>query len=338
MSANDQAIIERIAQNPKCRAVQLSDWLDVPVDDVQGQLAALIAVGDVSGTQGTAPSGTPCQVYELTTAFRESDRGLIVLAKAEITAFREAHPTLGNTALAVAFVQKRGSATSTELGVLLNLGADEYPSTVLASAVTNGKLVRDGKSWTLGLKAFPDMREQVAPTPAPTTVPSPARPESTVDRQAKSAATPPSAPRSGPSKVQLAIDCITRLGAATDDQLRDAMKLDPKAYVGAYLAAAIKGGRVVRDGDRWTIPKALDSVERVGNIIIASRDNSPIPQTVVDAITKAPAEGAPAAARHRCAVWSDGTFELETNGERVAVLTHEQAVTFVSFIERIGAA
>jgi hypothetical protein len=70
--------------------------------------------------------------------------------RAEIVAFREANPTLTRTGLAVAFVEKRGSATSAELSVLLDLRADQYPSVELSSAVQNGRLVRDGKVWTLG--------------------------------------------------------------------------------------------------------------------------------------------------------------------------------------------
>lgn len=169
----------------------------------------------------------------------------------------------------------------------------------------------------------------------------------TVEDVAQSAVAPPTSPQPGPSmsKVQLSLACITKLGSATDDQLRDAMGLLPKAYVGAYLASAVKSGKVVREGDRWKLgpgkveAKALDSVEKVGNIIVATKDASPIPQTVVDAIAAAPLTlPAPAASSHRCAIWSDGTYELETDGVRVALLSHDQAVAFVSFIERMGAA
>lgn len=83
-------------------------------------------------------------------------------ARAEIIAFREANPTLTRTGLAVAFVEKRGSATSGELSILLNLRADQYPSVELSSAVQNGRLMRDGKDWTLGPKkiAYQEAHEQ----------------------------------------------------------------------------------------------------------------------------------------------------------------------------------
>lgn len=156
--------------------------------------------------------------------------------------------------------------------------------------------------------------------------------------QVQSAAAPPAGQRSGPSptKVQLALACITRLGSATDDQLRDAMELPAKTYVGAYLASAVKGGKVMRDGDRWklgagkseAVPKVLDSVEKVGNIVGTTKDASPIPQAVVDAIVGAPAlvvpGAAPAEPKLRCALWSDGTLELQRDGEEVARLTEDE--------------
>lgn len=166
------------------------------------------------------------------------------------------------------------------------------------------------------------------------------------------AAAPPAAQQNGPSptKVQLALACITRLGSATDDQLRDAMGLPAKTYVGAYLTSAVKGGKVVRDGDRWKLgagkaeaaPKVLDSVERVGNIVVASRDASPIPQAVVDAIAAAPALAVPVAAptapNLRCALWSDGTFELKSDGATVALLTDFELNFVMNYLAQRAAA
>jgi hypothetical protein len=98
--------------------------------------------------------------------------------------------------------------------------------------------------------------------------------------------------RHGPTatKVDRAIAFITRFGSASDNQLRDVMDLPPKAYVGAYLASACKAGRVIRDGDRWKLcgapAKPLDNLEVVGNVIIATRDHTPVPVEVKAAITE----------------------------------------------------
>lgn len=177
---------------------------------------------------------------------------------------------------------------------------------------------------------------QPPPLPQPAAMPAPAPAPAA---QAKQAA--------AKSKVQLAIDCLTKLGSATDDQLRDAMGLLPRTYVPPYLASAVKSGKVARDGDRWKLgtgkaeaaPKVVESAAPiktavVNEVFVSSRDAAKL-DAAVDAIAP---PAAPAPSKHRCAIWSDGTYELQTDGERVAVLTHEQAVAFVTFIERIGTA
>jgi hypothetical protein len=159
---NDQAILEQIALNPKCRAVQLADRLDLELVDVQATLVALAAAGDVTVSEGQAPNHQPCKEYDLSEKFRASERYEQLAAKVEIMAFRERHRTLGTAALAIAFIENRGSATSTELSVLLGLGADQYPSVELRSSVQGERLACNGRVWTLGPKAFPEKREPVA--------------------------------------------------------------------------------------------------------------------------------------------------------------------------------
>lgn len=178
---NDQAILERIAQNPKCRAVQLADWLDADVDDVGAQLAALISVGDVVLSHGTAPNGTPCALYDLTEAFKASKAYEPILAKTLAAHFATFRPDLGKTDRAVEFVRERGMATSAELHAVLGLAPDEYASTYLRSAITSARLVKDGKTWTLGPKESGPAKEVTKvpvhvpgaafPTVAPTTAP-----------------------------------------------------------------------------------------------------------------------------------------------------------------------
>lgn len=176
-------------------------------------------------------------------------------------------------------------------------------------------------------REYKALAQTSAPFPAPVTPQAPAPAETD----------PPAAIEPSGSKVDRAIACITRLGAATDDQLRDAMGLPAKTYVGAYLTSAVKAGKVVRDGDRWKLgtgkteaaPKVLDSVEQVGNIVVETKGASPIPQAVVDAIGAGPAPVAapgatPAVPNLRCALWSDGTLELQRNGEEVARLTETE--------------
>lgn len=84
----------------------------------------------------------------------------LAAAKAEIVAFREQHKTLGTAALAIAFIEQRGSATSSELSVLLGLSPEQYPSVELRSSVQGERLVCVGRVWTLGPKAIPGTRDR----------------------------------------------------------------------------------------------------------------------------------------------------------------------------------
>jgi hypothetical protein len=88
------------------------------------------------------------------------DTAQLEAARAEIIAFGEQHRTLGTAALAIAFIEQRGSATSAELSLLLDLGPDRYPSVELRSSVQGERLVCKDRVWTLGPRAVPETREQ----------------------------------------------------------------------------------------------------------------------------------------------------------------------------------
>lgn len=214
----------------------------------------------------------------------------------------------------------------------------------------------NGKNLVVGVAneaSAPAPKPEVATMPDPTT---------TVSTQ--EATTP--APGALLSKVDRAIACITRLGQATDDQLREAMDLLPKTYVGAYLASALKAGRVVRDGALWKLgtgkpqaaPKPAEqlvhdqgSVVRVGNVIAATRDGAPVPAEVKAAITDMaaaavtelrkpePAPSAPTAApsakpaerAYSCAVWLSGNVEIRKAGGRVHI-TRAELAEIVAFV------
>lgn len=147
---NNEAILEQIALNPNCRAVQLADWLDIDLEDVQASLAALQAVGDVSATPGTSPAGSPCQLYDLTAKFHASDKGVHLATKVGAARFRQSRPGLSKVALAIEYVRERGVATSAELHALLALKPTEVASSYLNGALSDGRLVKDGKNWTAG--------------------------------------------------------------------------------------------------------------------------------------------------------------------------------------------
>lgn len=212
----------------------------------------------------------------------------------------------------------------------------------------------DGKAWASG-------GATTAPTAAPTAASLPIP-----------TFCPTEAPAAGPkvSKVDLAIALIRKNGSATVDQLREAMGLGAFKYPSGYLVTAEHDGRLVRDGMVWKLgPKlaATDNVEVVGNLILATKDHQPVPRAAMDAVqevaqpqvaiakpevtTPAPLskdelqvartlrqEVSTLKAATRCAIWSDGTYEVMTGGVTVATLTHDEVAALMVFVERVGAA
>jgi hypothetical protein len=178
---NDQAILERIAQHPKCRAVQLADWLDLDLVDVQAALAALIAVGDVTSEPGLSPAKNPCQFYDLSSKFKASDAYKPMEVKARAAIFAAAHADLNKTDRALAFVRERGAASSYELHVVMGLKPEESATSWLSHAVKDGRLARDGKTWTLGageqLPPVVAVQKDLQPQPAAGTADGAAQPQ-----------------------------------------------------------------------------------------------------------------------------------------------------------------
>jgi len=68
----------------------------------------------------------------------------------EIEIERDITPGLGAVDRAIAFVRTRSTATSSELHAVMDLPPDELPSCHLSDALEDGRLVKDGKHWTLG--------------------------------------------------------------------------------------------------------------------------------------------------------------------------------------------
>jgi hypothetical protein len=66
---------------------------------------------------------------------------------------------------AIAFVKTRGTATSSELHMVMELEPDELVSPHLADVLADGRLIKDGKHWAPGVG--PAKQEYVVPTFVP---------------------------------------------------------------------------------------------------------------------------------------------------------------------------
>lgn len=150
------------------------------------------------------------------------------------------------------------------------------------------------------------------------------------------------------SKVSRAIAYLRERGQASDGELRTAMDLPNKAAPGAYLASALKSGKVCRDGLLWKLgsgkvasqePKVapaaeVDNVVVVGNVVLATRDAKAVPASVVSAVVDAQQNQS----AYRCALWSDGTLELQCGGEQIAKLTEEEFSFMMDYMAKRAAA
>lgn len=199
-------------------------------------------------------------------------------------------------------------------------------------------------------KEYATVMGMVPAQPAKPAVPSPA-----VAGPAPAAARPAPAPVAVPvfvpadqpttSIAQRGVAYIVSRESVAESDLYAAMGLSKGRYPSAYLAAAVQAGKVHKDGANWKAGRAptapLGRVAAVGNIVVAPKDSSPIPQAVVDAISP-PAEEravaappAPADPIFRCGLWSDGVLELQRDGSTVAVLQQAEGEQLASFVNRM---
>lgn len=161
----------------------------------------------------------------------------------------------------------------------------------------------------------------------------------------------------GLSKVERAVRFVTRHGAASDAELRDVMGLPEKATVSSYIAPATKNGRLHRaPGGLWkpgtgqppmspevirgklglaTIVKDQGNVVSVGNLVVATRDQTPVPAATVAQLAGAKPSAPPKAAAKpfRCALWTDGVLEIHRE-EGVVRLTPDQVEELARLLHR----
>lgn len=145
---------------------------------------------------------------------------------------------------------------------------------------------------------------------------------------------------------------IIALGSVSDNDLREFMGLKTGQYPSAFLASAIKAGRINKDGKNWMPgqgtgarpapsmrhesigkPKS-EAVARFNEQTAAAaiKNLNEAPQALTPAPAPIPAVTAPV---FRCGLWSDGVLELQRDGERVAALQRGEQEQLVDFMRRM---
>lgn len=301
-------VLEVIAGTPNCRAVQIVDKLDMDAEEVLASIKALIQVGDVESSEGKAPNGLPCTVYNVSERFKATATYASLVAKS--TAANFAAPGLNRVERAIEWVRQHGTATSAELHAVMGLDDNEAPSKVLTSALTTKRLVKDGKNWTLG----PGPGGEVS-APSPACAPK-------VDVVVTPRFLPP-APSAPPAEA-----FADQPQSAASRVFAD-MAADPAPKV-----TRVRNAKPREKGEEPAPPVIVEPVQPARPAVPAVE----LDQIVVALHPSIESQPDPAPEPvYRCALWSDGVLEVQRNGLTVAEMPQAAAESLASFLASLAA-
>jgi hypothetical protein len=138
-------IIDLLSIKPGLRTMQLCDMLDVPIDEVEEELEDLLALSILEKRDALAPNGRRATEYW---PLGYVEQEIVESVTHKPVPVKEM--TKVDKAMSFIKEQPSNSATSSQLHVVMGLKATEAPSQYLANAISNGRLVKDGKIWSLG--------------------------------------------------------------------------------------------------------------------------------------------------------------------------------------------
>ncbi len=335
MGIDTGKLLALIALRPKIRTVEIADLIDCEPDQVEPALKDYLTPGHIIMHQVTAPNGKPANGFEFLERFKQTNlykeitqsdayRSMvrtmgpsIDMDKASSVVPVEAGPKSTHVERAVAFLLERpnNKATSAELRVAMGLKAGEGPGPYLTSGLRGGRLKRDGQLWTLGKAST---RTGVPAAPAPAAVP-PVRP-AVFPVPAVAPPAPPAAPVLAPAVAPCPVPPSARPAApaapaapAVSDLTRDVSTVqgllnDMADSINACAAAPLVPAPAT--------PEVLAAIAR-----LSTASSEPVDPDLAPGF--------------RCGYWSDGTLELERDGQLVAVLSADERRTVVAFAGKL---
>jgi hypothetical protein len=318
---DEKKLLELIAASPRIRTMELVDKLDCEFSELEPLLLQQVAAGKLVAQPVSAPNGRQATGYTV---------GAGVLVSGSTDEKSAKPPPLTMIDKAIAFVTERGTATSAELHSLLRLMPNDLVSRVLAAALADGRLVKNGKFWSLaGAEGESEQDDAAATADHPLT----AITNATFPGTSAPTEPPTEAPTAEPefeTKGDRVVEFIQRQAnrRATNSQLREVLGLGAGQFPAAYLNDCIKSGRLARHGDNWILGPGASAEDR-GEVPLAGGKAIEIPvfANQKSDIDPAPSQAAPPAEKSACfriGDWSDGTVELQRDGVRVASLTKEE--------------
>lgn len=177
-------LIDMIRRSPGIRTLQLCDQLDVGIDVVDTMIEKEIANGTIVAFDVVAPNQRKAVAYKLPGAVVPNKQPLTEVptprshAAASTSKVNTMPAALDKTKtkaeIVIDFIKKQESqsATGAQIHQLLQLKPVDHPSSYLAPAIADGRLVKNGKTWTLGSgvpvkKAEKPVEQKVAPKEIP---------------------------------------------------------------------------------------------------------------------------------------------------------------------------
>lgn len=161
--------LELIGARPGLRTVQLSELLDMDIEDVKDILAEHANASTIDVHDVVAPNGKDANAYTLHGVVLPGER-----QRGEMTAAAAVEPETATAKQgtkidqAVAFIEANGGRVSgSAMHAHLGLKPEDYPSQYLASGIGTGRLIKDPetKDWLLG--EFPKTGRNVPINPQP---------------------------------------------------------------------------------------------------------------------------------------------------------------------------
>lgn len=333
-----EEILALIARQPGLRTVQIADKIGCEIDTVEASIEAELGSGVIVKRDVIAPNKRKATAFWLGEAALV-DPGARPRTKAEI---------------AIDFIraQPERIATSADLHRELGLLGHELPSSILADALADGRLLKEGKFWTVGGESaatgtapsatnapmaatpaaavgagggLPRLEAQVksdepaacdAEHPAGDVVAQEGTPAAPVAPAAQEAGPVPAAPEP-PTKAQLAMDFIRSQPnqEATVADLRTVMGLRSNQYPDPWLATLREKGEVHKDGSHWKLgPRRT----------ITDQERDHVREVL--------------SGQFRCALWNDGELQLVRGETTITKLSRTETEALRLFLDNARAA
>lgn len=156
MNERKQQILALIARQPGIRDVEISDAIDIDLDQVHRDLADAVANNDVWVEKITALNGLKVNGYSrnpAATGWKAPEIAAPVISPPAADAPVVAHDVKELTKVdkAIAYLKANGSVTASNLGIAMGLDTRKYsPTQYLGHAIKSGRIVKDGNLYRLG--------------------------------------------------------------------------------------------------------------------------------------------------------------------------------------------